>query len=197
MPAAQKAFIWYPYAVSEEFPLVGASGRSATGGPVYHRSDFPNAKRPFPDYYEGKWLIVEFMRGWIMSITMDEKGDYKSMEKFLPNMNFGSAIDMDFNADGDLYVLEYGSAWFKGNENAHLVRVEYNAGNRKPLVVVNASKISGALPFKTQLLSAGTKDYDGDTLKYEWKVVGGGVTKIYKQSFKIENQAINRLFLWP
>jgi cytochrome c len=181
LPPAEPAMIWYPYALSDEFPLMGSSGRSATGGPVFRKVDFPNAKRPFPDYYEGKWLIVEFMRGWIMSITMDEKGDYKSMEKFLPNMNFGSAIDMDFGPDGDLYVLEYGSAWFKGNENAHLVRVEYNAGNRKPLVVVNASKISGALPFKTQLLSAGTKDYDGDTLKYEWKVVGGGVTKIYKQ----------------
>ena len=181
LPPAEPAMIWYPYAVSDEFPLMGASGRSATGGPVYRRSDFPNAKRPFPDYYEGKWLIVEFMRGWIMAVTMDENGNYKSMEKFLPEMNFGSAIDMDFGPDGDLYVLEYGSAWFKGNENAHLVRVEYNAGNRKPLVVVNASKTSGAIPFKTQLLSTGTKDYDGDSLKYEWKVVGSGQTKIYRQ----------------
>jgi cytochrome c len=181
LPPAQPAMIWYPYALSDEFPLLGASGRSATGGPVFRKADFPNAKRPFPDYYEGKWLIVEFMRGWIMSVTMDENGDYKSMERFLPDMNFGSAIDMDFGPDGDLYVLEYGSAWFKGNENAHLVRVEYNAGNRKPLVVVNASKASGAVPFKTQLLSTGTKDFDGDSLKYEWKVVGGGMTKIYKQ----------------
>ncbi|MEY3542045.1 MAG: hypothetical protein RLZZ204_857 [Bacteroidota bacterium] len=181
LPTAEPAMIWYPYALSDEFPLMGASGRSATGGPVYRKADFPNAKRPFPDYYEGKWLIVEFMRGWIMAVTMDENGNYKSMEKFAPEMNFGSAIDMDFGPDGDLYVLEYGSAWFKGNENAHLVRVEYNAGNRKPLVVVNASKTSGAVPFKTQLLSTGTKDYDGDSLKYEWKVVGGGQTKIYKQ----------------
>jgi glucose/arabinose dehydrogenase/cytochrome c551/c552 len=181
LPPSEPAMIWYPYALSDEFPLMGASGRSATGGPVYRKADFPNAKRPYPDYYEGKWLIVEFMRGWIMAVTMDENGNYKSMEKFAPEMNFGSAIDMDFGPDGDLYVLEYGSAWFKGNENAHLVRVEYNAGNRKPLVVVNASKTSGAVPFKTQLLSTGTKDFDGDSLKYEWKVVGGGQTKIYKQ----------------
>uniref|UniRef100_UPI00375283DE PQQ-dependent sugar dehydrogenase n=1 Tax=Emticicia sp. TaxID=1930953 RepID=UPI00375283DE len=75
LPPAQKAFIYYPYGISEEFPLVGSSGRSATGGPVFHKSDFPIGKRIFPDYYEGKWLIVEFMRGWIMSVTMDEKGD--------------------------------------------------------------------------------------------------------------------------
>ena len=35
LPAPQKAFIWYPYGYSEEFPLMGSSGRSATGGPVF------------------------------------------------------------------------------------------------------------------------------------------------------------------
>lgn len=170
LPPAQKPMIWYPYGISEEFPLVGAAGRSATGGPVYHRSDFPNAKRAFPAYYEGKWLIVEFMRGWIMSVTMDENGNYKSMERFMPNSSFGSAIDMDFSPEGDLYVLEYGSAWFKGNDNARLVKIEYQGGNRKPFVEVSASKTKGAAPLTTQLSSEGSKDYDGDVLKYSWIV---------------------------
>ncbi len=170
LPPAQKAFIWYPYAISEEFPLVGSSGRSATGGPVYRRSDFPIAKRPFPDYYEGKWLIVEFMRGWIMSVTMDENGNYKSMERFMPNTDFGSAIDIDFAPDGDLYVLEYGTAWFRGNDNARLVKVEYNAGNRKPEVQIASDKTGGAIPLKVNFSSSGTKDADGDALTYEWKV---------------------------
>lgn len=170
LPPAQKAFIWYPYAISEEFPLVGSSGRSATGGPVYHRSDFPIAKRPFPDYYEGKWLIVEFMRGWIMSVTMDENGNYQSMERFMPNTDFGSAIDIDFAPDGDLYVLEYGTAWFRGNDNARLVKVEYNAGNRKPEVQIAADKTGGAIPLKVNFSSEGSKDADGDALTYEWKI---------------------------
>ncbi|HVG15682.1 MAG TPA: carbohydrate-binding protein, partial [Chitinophagaceae bacterium] len=115
-----------------------------------------------------------------MAVSLDENGNYKSMERFLPDQNFSSAIDISFGPDGDLYVLEYGSAWFKGNENAQLVRVEYNAGNRKPVVEVLASKRSGALPFKTQLLSTGTSDYDGDALKYEWRITGGGQTKILR-----------------
>ena len=181
LPPAQPAMIWYPYGLSDKFPLLGAAGRSATGGPVFRKADFPNAKRVFPDYYEGKWLIVDFMRGWIMAVTMDEKGDYQSMERFLPEMNFSSAIDMDFGPEGDLYVLEYGSAWFRGNENARLVRLEYNAGNRKPIAEASATKTKGALPFKTQLLSDGTKDYDGDALKYEWKLTGGGTTKTFTE----------------
>jgi len=170
LPPAQKAFIWYPYGMSEEFPLVGASGRSATGGPIYHRADFPNAKRPFPAYYENKWLAVEFMRGWIMAITMDENGNYKSMERFMPNTTFGSAIDMKFSPDGDLYILEYGSAWFKGNDNARIVKIEYQGGNRKPVAAASATKLQGALPLQTKLSAEGSKDYDGDKLTYSWIV---------------------------
>ena len=175
LPAAQKAFIWYPYGMSEEFPLVGASGRSATGGPIYHRSDFPaTAKRAFPAYYENKWLAVEFMRGWIMSITLDENGNYKSMERFMPNTTFGSAIDMKFSPEGDLYILEYGSAWFKGNDNARIVKVEYQGGNRKPVAEATASKLQGALPMTTKLSAEGSKDYDGDKLTFSWTVKKAG-----------------------
>jgi cytochrome c len=173
LPLPQKAFIWYPYSNSEEFPLVGSSGRSATGGLVYHKEDFKNAKRPFPSYYAGKLLIVEFMRGWIMSVTMDEEGNYKSMEKFLPNENFSSAIDMKFGPEGDLYVLEYGSAWFRGNDNAQIVRIEYNGGNRKPIVKATVDVAAGALPLNLNFSSEGTMDYDDydkDALKFEWLI---------------------------
>ncbi len=173
LPPPVKAFIYYPYSTSEEFPLVGSSGRSATGGPVYHRSDFDNPARPFPAYFENKLIITEFMRGWIMLVTMDENGDYKSMEKFLPNENFSSAIDMKFGPDGDLYVLEYGSAWFRGNDNAQIVRIEYNGGNRKPIVKASADHVAGAIPLTVKLSSAGTTDYDTydkDALKYEWAI---------------------------
>ncbi|MEO5977068.1 MAG: PQQ-dependent sugar dehydrogenase [Chryseolinea sp.] len=170
LPKPEKAFIWYPYSNSDEFPLVGSSGRSATGGPVFHKDDFAKSTKRFPGYYENKLLIVEFMRGWIMSVTMDEEGNYKSMERFLPKENFSSAIDMKFSPDGDLYVLEYGSAWFRGNENAQIKRIEYNGGNRKPIVKAGADRVAGALPFKVKLSSEGTMDYDNDALTYEWTV---------------------------
>jgi cytochrome c len=186
LPPAQKAFIWYPYGISEEFPLVGSSGRSATGGPVFHKSDFPNGKRVFPDYYEGKWLITDFMRGWIMAVTMDENGNYKSMERFMPNTDFGSAIDIDFAPDGDLYVLEYGSAWFRGNDNARLVKVEYNGGNRMPKVVASADNLTGAAPLKVNFSSKGTIDYDGDKLSYLWEIK----SKAGKRIFKTENPTV-------
>lgn len=186
LPLPQKAFIWYPYSNSAEFPLVGSSGRSATGGPVFRKADFRNATRPFPGYFEGKWLIVDFMRGWIMTVTMDDQGNYKSMERFLPNENFSSAIDMKFGPDGDLYVLQYGSAWFRGNENAQLVRIQYNGGNRTPIVKATADISAGAIPLKVNLSSAGTMDYDtydSGALKYEWRVTSdNGFEKVITEA---------------
>ena len=180
LPPAKKAFIWYPYGTSDTFSLLGSSGRSAVGGPVFHKANFTNAKRPWPSYFEDKWLITDFMRGWLIAVTMDNEGNYKSMEQILPNLNFSSAIDMQFGPDGDLYFLEYGSAWFKGNTNSALTRVEYNSGNRKPNVEVSAEKTAGAIPFLVNLSSKGTIDYDKydkDALKYEWKITGNGFDK--------------------
>lgn len=176
------AFIWYPYGTSEVFPMLGSSGRSATGGPVFRKQDFKkDAPYVFPAYYEGKWLIVDFMRGWIMSVTMDENGDYESMERFLPNETFSSAIDMDFGPDGALYILEYGSAWFRGNANSRLVKIEYNAGNRKPNVSVAADKSAGSVPFTVNLSAEGTNDfdeYDQGKLTYTWDITSDDGTKV-------------------
>lgn len=171
LPEVAPPFIYYPYAVSDKFPLLGSGSRSATGGPIYRRDDFAgDAKRPWPKYYEGKWIATDLARGWIISITMDGNGDYKAMERFLPSYRPVEPIDIKFGPDGDLYILEYGSIWFAKSSSAKLVRIEYNAGNRKPLIAATASKSGGTVPLKVKLSSAGTKDADGDELTYKWDI---------------------------
>jgi len=170
LPPARGAYIWYPYAPSPEFPIVGSGGRAAAAGPVFHRDDFRDAARPFPQYYDGKLFIYEFMRHWIMAVTMDPKGDFVSMERFMSNTNFSAPIEMEFAPSGDLYLLEYGTAWFQGNPDARLVRIEYNAGNRKPIVAAAVDQPAGALPLRVKLSSAGTMDLDEDSLRYVWTI---------------------------
>lgn len=176
LPATAPNFIYYPYGVSEKFPLVGSGSRSATGGPIYHKSDFTNPKRPWPAYYENKWIAADFSRGWIMAISMKENGDYESMERVLPGYHPVQPIDIKFGPDGDLYILEYGSNWFRKSDNSRLIRIEYNGGNRKPIVQVSTDKKGGTVPFQAKLSSEGTKDFDGDALKYSWKITGAGAT---------------------
>ena len=177
LPSTAPNFIYYPYGVSEKFPLVGSGSRSATGGPIYHKSDFVNPKRPWPAYYENKWIAADFSRGWIMAISMKENGDYDSMERVLPGYHPVQPIDIKFGPDGDLYILEYGSNWFRKSDNSRLIRIEYNGGNRKPIIQVSTDKKGGTVPFSAKLSSEGTKDFDGDALKYSWKVTGAGVAQ--------------------
>ncbi len=170
LPPAQAPLIAYPYALSTKFPELGTGARSAMGGPVFHRADFPGAKRLFPEYFEGRWIIGDLSRGWIMSVALTADGRYSSMDRFLPSYRPVEPIDMKFGPDGDLYVLEYGSNWFRKSDNARLVRIEYNAGNRAPVAKASASTIGGAVPLKVTLSSKGSADPDGDAVKYAWSV---------------------------
>jgi cytochrome c len=182
LPPAQKALIWYPYGESKEFPLVGTGGRCAMAGPVYYSDEFKNAVRAFPKYYDGKLLIYEWMRGWVMAVTLDKDGNYLSMERFMPSYKFSNPMDMMFADNGDLYMLEYGSGWFTANDDARLIRIEYNGGNRNPKIAIAADKMAGAIPFTVNLSAKGTTDPDGDTLKYTWKISSkNGFNKIINQ----------------
>ncbi len=181
LPPARAPLIAYPYAQSPKFPELGTGARSAMGGPIFHRADVPAAKHPFPAYFEGKWVIGDLSRGLIMAVSLTADGAYAGMERFLPSYRPIEPIDMKFGPDGDLYVLEYGSNWFRKSDNARLVRIEYNAGNRAPVAKASATTIGGSVPLKVTLTSKGSVDPDGDALKYSWSVEPeqGGAPKTF------------------
>ncbi|TDX02351.1 PQQ-dependent sugar dehydrogenase [Dinghuibacter silviterrae] len=125
LPPAQNAFIWYPYGNSPEFPEVGNGGRTAMAGPVYHCDDYPEETR-YPSYYDGKLFIYEWMRDWMMAVTMNDKGDLMEMEPFLPKLPIHHCIDLEVGPDGRFYMLEYGTGWFTKNPDAGLYRLDYD-----------------------------------------------------------------------
>ena len=169
LPPAQSAFIWYPYAESPEFPMLGTGGRNAMGGPVYYYADYDAYAGKFPQYYNGKLFIYDWMRGWVFTVAMDQQGNINQLERFLPDTPFNHLVDMAFNKKGELYILEYGSYWRAKNTDAALVRIEYNEGNRAPVARLTASRTMGATPLTVAFSANGSMDYDkGDLLTYEW-----------------------------
>lgn len=173
LPIPQPAYIWYPYGESKEFPQVGAGGRTAMAGPVYHSKPGIN---PYPAYYEGKLLIYEWVRGWVKAVSMSPEGNYLSMEPFMSNISLAAPIDMELGPDGKLYILEYGKGWFSKNPDAGIVRIDYLKGNRPPVVKqLEIMKTSGLLPFKV-VASVDANDPDGDALTYVWSL-GKGLKK--------------------
>lgn len=175
LPPAQPAFIWYPYGPSPDFPEVGTGGRNAMAGPVYYTDLFPDSTR-YPDYYNGKLIVYEWMRGWMKAVTMLPNGDFDKFEPFAPGVKMNSDIDMEVGPDGRLYLLEYGTGWFTQNPDAGLARIDYIRGNLPPVVsAVTVDRSSGLLPF-TVKASATTRDPENGKLSYTWDL-GNGTKK--------------------
>lgn len=148
-------------------------------GPVYYTDMFPKETR-LPDYYNGKLFIYDWIRGWIKVVTLQQDGDFDKMEPFIQGTKLNNVIDMEVGPDGKLYLLEYGSGWFSKNPDASLARIDYNGGNRAPLVAgVTVDKTSGALPFKV-VATVDAKDLERDELTYEW-TLGDGTKKETKE----------------
>jgi len=171
LPAAQPAFIWYGKGPSAKYPSVGKGGASAMAGPVYRRELFANSPYKLPGYYDGKLFIFEWIRKWIMAVTLDGNGNYAGMEPFLPQLNVVAPIDMQFAPDGAVYLLAYGTNWFARNTDSGIIRVEYAEGNRKPVASLSTGATVGAAPLTAMLSAKGSMDYDAaDRLSYEWKI---------------------------
>jgi cytochrome c len=172
LPPAQPAFIWYPYGPSHDFPEVGTGGRNAMAGPVYYTDLYPDSTR-LPDYYNGKFIIYEWMRGWMKAVTMLPNGDFDKMEPFAPGVKMNSVIDMEAGPDGKLYLLEYGTGWFTKNPDAGLARIDYVAGNRPPVVSgISVDRSSGLLPL-TVRIKAEASDPEKGKMTYEWDLGNG------------------------
>jgi len=169
LPPFKKALIWYPYDESPEFPIVGKGGRNAMAGPVYHHDHYPYSDTKLPEYYDDKLFIYDWMRNWIIAVTLDNNGDLVRLEPFLDSVDFVKIIDMEMGPDGSIYILEYGTDWFAKNPDASLSKIDYFEGNRVPVVQIAADETVGAAPLTVNFSSEGTFDYDEeDTLSYQW-----------------------------
>lgn len=169
LPAAQPAFIWYPYAQSDEFPQLGSGGRNAMPGPVYY-SDLYDKETRYPEYFDGKMFIYDWIRGWIKLVTMRDNGDYDKMEPFLDDESFANPIDMEVGKDGRVYILEYGRGWFAKNEDAGISRIDYYGDNIPPQVGdINVEEPNGDLPF-TVRASVDAVDPEGRSMTFTWKI---------------------------
>ncbi len=169
LPPAQPAFIAYPYGASEQFPELGVGGRTALVADVFYAADYPESINRYPGYYNNKLFIVDFMRAWVKAVSFDNQGRIQKIEPFAPQISYALPIDARFSPDGTLYVLEYGNAWFTGNPDARLARIEYvGAGNRPPVAAFSLNKTQAGLPATIQASAAEAVDLDGDAIRYQW-----------------------------
>jgi cytochrome c len=174
LPAVRKPLLWYPYNLSPDFPVVGYGARTALVGPVYQHQS--KNSLGFPKYYDKTLFIADWCRNWIKAVRLDKNNKTASIEPFLPGLHFDKPIDMTFGPDGSLYLLEYGMGESE-SKGSKLVKIQYNSGNRPPVAIATADRLSGAAPLKVKFSAEKSYDKDlGDALTYKWIFPGGNST---------------------
>lgn len=170
LPAAQPAWIYYPYGDSDKFPeLNAAGGRTACAGPVYDFDPELESDSKFPAHFDRCLFVFEWSRHWITAVHLDENSNIERLERFLPDRKFKRPVDLEFGPDGSLYLLEYGTTWGV-NEDSALVRIDYYAGNRAPRAAIEITNNIGPAPLALEITTDGTFDPDDDALEYAWRV---------------------------
>ncbi|WP_010518908.1 ThuA domain-containing protein [Croceivirga radicis] len=175
LPPAQAAYMYYPYADTPDFPQVASGGRNAMAGPTYYSDLYPNGGG-LPSYYDGKVLIYDWMRNWMMALTLFEDGTPNKVEPFGSEIKLSNLIDMEMSPDGRVYLLEYGSGWFSANPDSGLSYIDFNGGNRPPVIDnMIVDKNSGSTPL-TVTATVTAHDREADAISYKWDF-GDGNTK--------------------
>jgi type 1 glutamine amidotransferase len=149
---------------------LGASQAPMTAGTYRKTSNSPTA---WPKYWDGRWFLADFAGGANIrhAMLMDPATEFTggqpvsadSLFGIIPQSLFGNntAIDLDFGADGALYVAKYSGSNFTINNNSTSIwRFTYTGGPDTPgpdpqatpsptssLVKVNIGK-SGGVSYK-------------------------------------------------
>ncbi|MEU2982324.1 PQQ-dependent sugar dehydrogenase [Streptomyces hirsutus] len=170
LPPAQPS--WIPYN-GTSVPEFGGGSESPMGGPVYRYDAGSTSEVKFPQEFDGDFFAGEFGRRWIKRIEAAGDGTVQSINPF--PWSGTQVMDMAFGPDGALYVLDYGTGYFNGDENSALYRIEHVTGGLAPIAQAKANVTSGKAPLTVSFSSAGSSDPDGDALGYSW-AFGDGAT---------------------
>ncbi len=197
LPPATKAMIWYPYGSSDEFPELGDGGRTAIAGQVYNYDKSLAKPNSIPAYYDKALFVMDWMRNWIFAVRLDKDHNYQRMEEFMPlTGDFRRPMDMEITPAGIMYVLEYGSIYGADNDDARLVRVDYNGGNRAPVAQISVDDSIGINPLKVNFSSSNSFDPDeDDVLKYEWVFEPNKTSTEANPVYTFSNKGIYKVLL--
>src|SRR5690606_24673045 len=119
-----------------------------------------------PEYFDEKLFIYDWIRNWIMVVSMGGEGDLLRIDPFMPNTTFYNLIDMEVGPDGTLYIREYGTGWFTKNDNSGLYKLTYNPGDRPPAASLEVECLAGPVHFDLKIHASQATEPDEDALTY-------------------------------
>ncbi|MEI7929203.1 MAG: PQQ-dependent sugar dehydrogenase, partial [Verrucomicrobiales bacterium] len=140
LPPANKAFIWYPYAESEEFPVMDSGGRNAMAGPVFYYD--ASRKWNLLDKEDDHTLLTyDWMRSTIWKAKLGDQEELVKLEPLMKGLRH--PMDLETDADGNVWLLEYGTEWYF-NKTGAIRRLRSQSSGDAPAPVVAVAAVANA-----------------------------------------------------
>ena len=167
------------------FPELYTGGVGPHGMAKYHYDPANPNPSKFPPYYNDSIVLGEFTQDTLRELKLDSQN---RVFKINPLLNCGQAnlpsspfpfecdnpMDLQWGADGELYLLTYGDGFFNINPDAGLYRWEYVKGQRPPVAMASANVTNGALPLTVNFSSAGSRTPEqGESISFDWNFGDG------------------------
>lgn len=143
-------------------------GRTAIAGAV-----LPTATAPgVPPRLGGSLLMTEWTRDILASVSVDDLGQLRGVERKFADESFRRPIDLELGPDGHIYVLEYGTAFWGDNDDARLSRLELGEPTElAPAAEISTSVSVGAAPLDVTFSAETSRVSTGQYLaEYLWDI---------------------------
>jgi PKD repeat protein len=121
-----------------------------------------------PRAYDGSVFLMDYERGWIQRVNVDDQGTITAMEQWLPALKWSGLISMRISPNGVMYAAEYREG------GGAVYRVGFAGADRPPVAAASADVDSGALPLEVHFSSAGSSDPEMKPLTFSWEFDGDG-----------------------
>ena len=166
------------------FPELYQGGVGPHGAAKYNYNPANTNPSKFPPYYDDSIVLGEFTQDTLREIKTDSQNRIFKINGMLDcgavagfnnvttapfEFECDNPEDLQWGADGNLYLLTYGDGFFAINGDAGMYKWEYVKGQRSPKSVIKTDRTDGALPLTVQFTGTGSSDPDpGDSIRYEW-----------------------------
>lgn len=94
-------------------------------GPVYYYDDFDPSPIKLPKELDGCLITYDWNNGRMQLTKLNEEGGIAWKKDWLLSKKFIHPADVELGPDGSMYVLEYCSTWYDGNDGK-LKKVSYS-----------------------------------------------------------------------
>ena len=83
---------------------------------VYHYDSYPDSESKLPKSLDNCLVTYDWNNGHMQLSKLDSSGNLLWKKEWLHDKKFIHPSDVEFGPDGSMYVLEYCSVWYDGND---------------------------------------------------------------------------------